>query len=133
MALLQARMPDIYGARVQESTERTHPESNPSTQPKHSSKQSAPSGCSQQVPVVKRRRFKTKAKKMRRTLGDETSEKSQIPEAPETTNPDATATAVPDEGVEEADIPITHVTPPIPGSRTRPSLVTLACILLQFP
>ena len=38
MAVLQARMPDVYGARVQESTERTHPESNPSTQPKHSSK-----------------------------------------------------------------------------------------------
>ena len=38
MALLQARMPDTYGARVQESTERTHSESNPSTQPKHSSK-----------------------------------------------------------------------------------------------
>ena len=88
---------------------RTHPESNPSTQPKHSSKQSAPSGSSQKVPVVKRRRFKTKANKKRRTLGDETSEECQIPEAPETTNPDATATAVPDEGVEEAGIPITQI------------------------
>ena len=109
MALLQARMPDTYGARVQESTERTHPESNPSTQPKHSSKQSAPSGSSQQVPVVKRRRFKTKAHKGRGTLSDETSEESQIPEAPKTTNPDATATAVPDEGVEAAGIPITQI------------------------
>ena len=43
MAFLQERMPDTYGARVQESTVRTHPESNPSTQPKHSSIQSAPS------------------------------------------------------------------------------------------
>ena len=43
LALLQARLPDVYGARVQESTEGTHPESNPSTHPKHSSKQSAPS------------------------------------------------------------------------------------------
>ena len=109
MALLQARMPDTYGARVQESTERTHPESNPSTQPIQSSKQSAPSGSSQKVPVVKRRRFKTKANKKRRTLSDETSEESQIPEAPKTTNPDATATAVPDEGVEEAGIPITQI------------------------
>ena len=65
LALLQARMPDVYGARVQESTKETHPESNPSTQPKHSSKQSAPSGSSQQVPVVKRRRFKHKAQKGR--------------------------------------------------------------------
>ena len=109
MALLQARMPDVYGARVQESTERTHLESNPSTQPKHSSKQSAPSGSSQQVPVIKRTRFKTKANKKRRQLTDETSEESQIPETPETTNPDATATAVPDEGVEEDGIPITQI------------------------
>ena len=111
MALLQARMPDVYGARVQESTERTHPESNPSTQPKHSSKQSAPSDSSQQVPVVKRRRFKHKAQKGRGTPCDETSEESQIPEAPKTTNPDATATvtAVPGEGVEAAGIPITQI------------------------
>ena len=63
------------------------------------------------MPVVKRRRFKTKANKKRRTLGDETSEESQIPEALETTNPDATATAtaVPDEGVGEAGIPITQI------------------------
>ena len=109
MALLQERMPDTYGARVQEYSMRTHIESNPSTQPKHSSKQSAPSGSSQKVPFVKRRRFKTKANKKRRTLGDETSEESQIPEAPETTNPDATTTAVPNEGVEEAGIPITQI------------------------
>ena len=109
MALLQARFPDTYGARVQESTERTHPESNPSTQPKHSSKQSSPSSSSQQVPVVKRRRFKTKAHKGRGTLSDETSEESQIPEAAKTTNPDATATAVPDKGIETAGIPITQI------------------------
>ena len=29
MVLLQARMPDKYGARVQDSTVRTHPESKP--------------------------------------------------------------------------------------------------------
>ena len=61
LALLQARLPDVYGDRVQESTKGTHPESNPSTHPKHSSKQSAPSGISQKVPVVKRRRVKHKA------------------------------------------------------------------------
>ena len=109
MALLQERMPDTYGARVQESTERTHPESNPSTQPKHSSKQSPPSSSSQHVPVVKRRRFKTKANKKRRTLSDETSEESQIPEAPKTTNPDATTTAVPYEGVKADGIPINQI------------------------
>ena len=54
LALLQERMPEKYGARVQESTVSTHPESNPSTQPKHSTKQSAPSGTSQKMPVVKR-------------------------------------------------------------------------------
>ena len=104
MALLQARMPDVYGARVQESNVRTHPESNPSTQPKQSSTQLAPSGSSQKVPVVKRRRFKTKANKQRR-LRDEPSEDS--------TNPEATATAVPDEGNQEvnkeAGIPITQI------------------------
>ena len=105
MALLQARMPDKYGARVQESTVRTHPESNPSTQPKQSSKQSAPFGSSQKVPVVKRRRFKTKANKKRRTLRDEPSEDS--------TNPEATAAAVPveepQEVSQEAGIPVTKI------------------------
>ena len=81
----------------------------PSTQPKHSSKQSAPSGSSQQVPVVKRRRFKHKAQKGRGSPGDETSEESQIPEAPKTTNTDETATVVPDVGVEAAGIPITQI------------------------
>ena len=61
------------------------------------------------MPVVKRRRFKTKAHKGRGTPSDETSEESQIPEAPKTTNPDATATAVPDKGVEEVGIPITQI------------------------
>ena len=73
---------------------RTHPESNPSTQPKQYSTQLAPSGSSQKVPVVKRRRFKTKANKQRR-LRDEPSEDS--------TNPEATATAVPDEGNQEVN------------------------------
>ena len=44
MALFQGRMPDKYGARVQDSTVRTHPESNPNIQPKQSTKQSSPSG-----------------------------------------------------------------------------------------
>ena len=38
MALLQAGMLEKYGARVQDSNVSTHPESNPSTQPKHSTK-----------------------------------------------------------------------------------------------
>ena len=42
LALLQARMPEKYGARIQDLNVSTHPESNPSTQPKHSTKQSAP-------------------------------------------------------------------------------------------
>ena len=109
MALLQARMPDIYGARVQESTVRTHPESNPNTEPKHSSKQSAPSGSSQKLSVAKRRRFKLRVNKERETLRDEPSDESQIPEAAETINPDATTTVVPDEGIEEAGIPITQI------------------------
>ena len=81
MALLQERMPDKYGARVQDSTVRTHPESNPGTQPKHS----APSGSSQKVSVARRRRFKLRAKKKRRTLRDETSDESPIPDATEAT------------------------------------------------
>ena len=93
MALLQARMPDKYGVRVQESTVRTQPKSNPSTQPKHSSKQSAPSGSSQKVSVAKRRRFKLRANKKRRTLRDEHSDESQIP--------GATKTAIPDERPQE--------------------------------
>ena len=105
MALLQEKMPEIYGARVQETTVSTNPESNPNTQPEHSSKQSAPSGSSQKVPVVKRRRFKTKANKKRRTLRDERSEDS--------TNPEATAAAVPveepQEVSQEAGIPITQI------------------------
>ena len=105
MAVLQARMPDVYGARVQESTVRTNPESNPSTQLKHSSKKSAPSGSFQKVSVVKRRRFKLRAQKLR----DETSSKSTNPEAAKTTNPDETETAVPDESVEAAGIPITQI------------------------
>ena len=44
LALLQARMPEKYGARIQDLNVSTHPESNPSTQPKHTTKQSAPSG-----------------------------------------------------------------------------------------
>ena len=65
LALLQARLPDVHGARVQETTEEINSESNPSTHPIHSPKQSAPSGSSQKVPVVKRRRVKHKAQKGR--------------------------------------------------------------------
>ena len=77
---------------------------NPNTLPNSQS----PSGSSQQVPVVKRRRFKHKAQKGRGSPGVETSEESPIPEAPKTTNTDATATAVPG-GVEAAGIPITQI------------------------
>ena len=105
MALLQARMPDKYGARVQDSTVRTHPESNPSTHPKHSSKQLAPSGSSQKVPVAKRRRFKLRANKKKSNLRDETSEESTIPEATETAIPDER----PQEVTKEAGIPITKI------------------------
>ena len=105
MAFLQLRMPDKYGARVQESIERTHPESNPSTQPKHSSKQSAPSGSSQKVSVVKRGRFKLRENKKRRTLIDEPSDESQVLEAAETVIPDER----PQEHTEEADIPVTKI------------------------
>ena len=82
----------------------THPEFNPSTQPKHTTKQSAPSGSSQKVPVVKSR-FKLRANKKKSTLRDETSEDS--------TTPDATEAATPDEGpqevTQEAEIPITKI------------------------
>ena len=101
LALLQARLPDVYGARVQETTEGTHSESNPSTHPKHSSKQSAPSGSSQKVPVVKRRRVKHKAQKGRGSPAEETSEETPIPETPRTT--------IPGEDVEAAGIPITQI------------------------
>ena len=101
LALLQARLPDVYGARVQETTEGTHPESNPSTHPKHSSKQSAPSDISQKVPVVKRKRFKHKAQKGRGSPAEETSEESPIPET--------TATTIPGENDEAAGIPITQI------------------------
>ena len=77
LALLQARMPEKYGARVQDSNVSTHPESNPSTQPKHSTKQSAPSGSSQKVPVVKRR-IKMRANKKKTILRDEDSEDSKL-------------------------------------------------------
>ena len=55
LALLQARMPEKYGARVQGSNVSTHPESNPSTQPKHSTKQSAPFGSSQKGASCKKK------------------------------------------------------------------------------
>ena len=45
MALLQARMPDTYAARVQESTVRTHPESNPNTLPNSQPPLAAPNRC----------------------------------------------------------------------------------------
>ena len=101
LALLQARLPDVYGARVQESTEGTHPESNPSTHPKHSSKQSAPSGSSQKVPVVKRRRVKHIAQKGRGSPAETTSEETPIPDTPRT--------IIPGEDVGAAGIPITQI------------------------
>ena len=101
LALLQARFPDVYGARVQESNEETHLESNPSTHPKYSSKQSAPSGSSQKVSVVKQKRFKHKAQKGRGSPANETSEESPIPET--------TATTIPGENAEAAGIPITQI------------------------
>ena len=101
LALLQARLPDVYGARVQETTKGTHSESNPSTHPKHSTKQSAPSGSSQKVPVVKRRRIKHKAQKGRGSPAETTSEETPIPETPRTT--------IPSEDVEAAGIPITQI------------------------
>ena len=104
LALLQARMPEKYGARIHDLNVSTHPESNPSTQPKHTTKQSTPSDSSQKVPVVKRR-FKLRANKKKSTLRDENSEDSTIP--------DATEAAIPDEGpqevTQEAEIPITNI------------------------
>ena len=97
-------MPEKYGARVQDSNVSTHPESNPSTQPKHSTKQSAPFGSSQKVPVVKRR-IKMRANKKKTILRNEDSEDS--------TTPGATAAAIPDGGpqaaVQEGSIPITQI------------------------
>ena len=84
---------------------RTHSEPNPGTQSKHSSKKSAPSGSSQKVPVVKRGRFKTRANKKRRTLRDESSDESQIPEAAETAIP----VERPQENTEEAGIPVSKI------------------------
>ena len=105
MALLQERMPDKYGARVQDSTVRTHPESNPGTQPKHSCKHSAPSGSSQKVLVAKGRRFKLRTNKKKSNLRDETSDESTIPEAIKTAIPDEGPQEVP----QEAGIPITKI------------------------
>ena len=78
LALLQARLPEVYGARVQETTEETHSESNPSTHPIHTPKQSAPSGISQKVPVAKRRRIKHRAQKGRGSPAQTSSEETPI-------------------------------------------------------
>ena len=78
LALLQERLPEVYGARVQETTEGTHSESNPSTHPKHTPKQSAPSGISQKVPVAKRRRIKHRAQKGRGSPAQTSSEETPI-------------------------------------------------------
>ena len=78
LALLQERLPEVYGARVQETTEVTHSESNPSTHPKHTPKQSAPSGISQKVPVAKRRRIKHRAQKGRGSPAQTSSEETPI-------------------------------------------------------
>ena len=76
LALLQARLPEVYGARVQETTEGTHSESNPSTHPKHTPTQSAPSGISQKMPVAKRKRFKHRAQKGRGSPAQTSSEEN---------------------------------------------------------
>ena len=107
LALLQERMPDKYGAKIQEQNVSTHPESNPSTQPKQSTKQSAPSGSSQKVPVVKRIKMRAQKPKRKTIMRDESSE--------EIVNPDASRSAIPDEehiakeAVHGAGIPITQV------------------------
>ena len=101
LALLQERLPEVYGARVQETTEGTHSESNPSTQPIHTPKQSAPSGSSQQVPVVKRRRVKHKASKGRGSPAKSTSEETPITDTPQF--------SIPGENVGGAGIPITQI------------------------
>ena len=99
-------MYDKYGARVQESNVSTHPESNPSTQPKQSTKQIAPSGSSQKVPVVKRR-IKTRAQKPKKKtiLRDEDSEDSATSDATKAAIPDGG----PQEAAQEASIPINQV------------------------
>ena len=97
-------MLEKYGAWVQESNVSTHPESNPSTQPKHSTKQSAPSGNSQKVSVVKEE-LKWGLRKGKQILRDEDSEDSAIPDANKvdasipdgSTNPDGTT--IPDASV----------------------------------
>ena len=78
LALLQARLPEVYGARVQETTEGTHSESNPSIHPKHTPTQSAPSGISQKVPVAKRKRIKHRAQKGRGSPAQTSSEETPI-------------------------------------------------------
>ena len=42
LAILQERLPEVYGARVQETTEGTHSEPNPSNHHKHTPKQFSP-------------------------------------------------------------------------------------------
>ena len=101
LALLQARLPDVYGARVQETTEGTNSESNPSTHPTNTPKQSAPSGSSQQVPVVKRRRVKHKASKGRGSPAKSTSEETPITDTPQI--------SIPGENIGGAGIPITQI------------------------
>ena len=101
LALLQARLPDVHGARVQETTEGTNSESNPSTHPVNTPKQLAPSGSSQQVPVVKRRRVKYKASKGRGSPAKSTSEETPITDTPQI--------SIPGKNVGAAGIPITQI------------------------
>ena len=100
-ALLQERLPDVYGARVQETTEGTNSESNLSTHPTNTPKQSAPSGSSQQVPVVKRRRVKHKASKGRGSPAKSTSEETPITDTPQI--------SIPGENIGGAGISITQI------------------------
>ena len=104
LELLQKRMPDKYGAKIQEQNVSTHPESNPSTQPK----QLGPSGSILRGASCKKNQDESAQKPKKKTiLRDEDSE--------ETTNPDASGAAIPDEdpiskeAVHGAGIPITQV------------------------
>ena len=54
--------------RVHESIVRTHPESNPSTQPKHSSKQSAPLWQLPKGVSCKKRKIQTEGKQKEKNI-----------------------------------------------------------------
>ena len=105
LALPQERMPEKYGVRVQDSNVSTHLESNPSTQPKHSTKQTSPSGTSQKMPVAKRIKMRAQKPKKKTILRDEDSEDSATPVTTEDEIPDGG----PQKAIQGASIPITQV------------------------